>query len=213
MRKIIPAALMLTGFAILVSVFLPILESQLNFDANQPLILLDPTGRSVVHASSSENDTQVGTWFEGKAPLEKTATPNKVSYYTLSMPRLKLENVSVQINGTDLTKNAIQYPGTSLPGTYGNTVIFGHSTLAQLYKVGDPLSIFNPIIKAKVGDEINIYYDGIHYRYVVKSVEEIKPTQIEVLAQHYDRYELTLITCTPLGTFLHRFVVHAELVN
>lgn len=212
MRKIIPAALMLTGIAILVSVFLPIAASQMNYDVNQPLVLLDPT-RSTVHASNNENDTQVGTWFQGQPPLEKTAIPSKVAYYTLSMPKLKLENVSVQINGTDLTKNAIQYPGTSLPGTRGNTVIFGHSTLAQLYKVGDPLSIFNPIVKAKVGDEINIYYDGIHYRYLVKSTEEIKPTHIEVLAQNYDRYDLTLITCTPLGTFLHRFVVHAELVN
>jgi len=210
MKKIIPAALILTGLAVLTSVFVPIISSQLSHNANESIILLDPMG-GTVHAST--NYGEAGSWFEGQAPLEKTITQSKISYYTLSIPRLKLNDVTVQINGTDLFKNAIQYPGTALPGTYGNTVIFGHSTIPQLYKVGNPLSIFNPLLKIKVGDEINIYYDGISYRYIVKDTAEIKPTQIDVLAQHYDKYQLTLITCTPLGTYLYRFVVHAELVN
>ncbi len=214
MKKIIPTALVLAGVGILASVFVPIGLSQVAFKTNQPEIIIDP---SAVYASESKadkfDDTQIGTWFEGQPPLPKTVTTSKISYYTLSIPRLNLNNVTVEINGTDLKKNSIQYPGTAVPGSFGNTVIFGHSTLPQFYKVGDPVSIFNPLLKAKVGDEVIVNYDGITYRYIVKSTETIKPTKIEVLAQHFDKYELTLITCTPLGTYLNRFVVHAELIN
>ena len=34
--------------------------------------------------------------------------------------------VPVEINGPDLKKNAIQFPGTAIPGDYGNTVILDH---------------------------------------------------------------------------------------
>ena len=77
----------------------------------------------------------------------------------------------------------------------------------------DPLSIFNPLVKAKIGDEIIINYDGITYRYIIRHTAEVDPEKVEVLAQSYDRYELTLVTCTPLGTYLRRFVARAELVN
>jgi len=67
--------------------------------------------------------------------------------------------------------------------------------------------------KAQVGDEVIVKYDGITYRYVIKKTQEVRPNQIEVLTQHYDRYQLTLITCVPLGTYWRRFVATAELVN
>ena len=65
----------------------------------------------------------------------------------------------------------------------------------------------------KKGDEITINYDGVVYRYVVRDTATVAPTKIEVLAQQFDKHELTLITCTPLGTYWKRFVVRAELVN
>lgn len=214
MRKLLPTVLILLGVGILLSVFMPIGLSQLAFAYNTPDVIVDPTaGKIETDVSAVADDTQVNNWFAGQPPLPSTVKPSKITYYTLSIPSVNLNDVTVEINGTDLAKNAIQYPGTAVPGTYGNTVIFGHSTLAQLYKVGNPLSIFNPLLKVKVGDEVDINYDGVAYRYIIRNTAEIKPTDIEVLAQRYDRYELTLITCTPLGTFFHRFVARAELVN
>ncbi|KKU74667.1 MAG: hypothetical protein UX99_C0008G0001, partial [Candidatus Amesbacteria bacterium GW2011_GWB1_47_26] len=54
---------------------------------------------------------------------------------------------------------------------------------------------------------------GVTYKYIVRNITEVDPSQIEVLAQRYDKNELTLITCVPLGTYLRRFVARAELVN
>lgn len=206
MRKLLPTALIIIGVGILAGVFMPIGLSQLAFAYNTPDVIVDPT-------ADKADDTQVNNWFAGQPPVVKPTNSSKISYYTLSIPAVNLNDVTVEINGTDLAKNAIQYPGTAVPGSFGNTVVFGHSTLAQLYKVGNPLSIFNPLLKIKVGDEVDVNYDGVSYRYIVRNTAEVKPTNIEVLAQRYDRYELTLITCTPLGTFFHRFVARAELVN
>ena len=216
MRRYASLILVISGLIILASVIVPIGLSNLSF-LSKPKFL-DPTAValspipfvSTILGATTSDYTQSSAWFPTAA---FSPTPSRVGYYTLSIPSLNMYDVSVEINGENLKKNAIQFPGTAIPGTYGNTVIFGHSTLPQLYKPGDPVSIFNPLPKIKSGAEIIIRYDGVTYKYVVRSTTEVKPAQIEVLAQRYDRFELTLITCVPLGTYLRRFVARAELVN
>lgn len=207
---------MVIGGGVIAIVAGPIGWQQLQFGLRPKLI--DPTvvsGNAAVLAASiisgGADYTDSATWFPA-APA-RPASPSKVRYYTLSIPSLNMYDVSVEINGTDLKKNTIHYADTALPGNYGNTVIFGHSTLPQLYRPNDPISIFNPLPKIKRGDEVVINYDGVTYRYAVRETAEVLPTQIEVLAQRYDKNELTLITCVPLGTYLRRFVARAELVN
>lgn len=216
MRRFLSLSLVLMGLVILLSVFIPIGLSQLSFSL-QPR-LLDPTAVALVPAPfvasvlgvTTPDYTQPATWFPAAST---TPSVSRVRYYTLSIPRLNLQNIPVEINGTDLKKNPIQFSGTALPGDFGNTVIFGHSTLPALYKPNDPISVFIPLPKIKVGDAVTIQYDGVTYKYIVKSTAEVDPSQIEVLAQRYDKNELTLITCVPLGTYLRRFVARAELVN
>jgi sortase A len=211
MKKYISVLLMFAGVVMLGSVLVPIGISQINQSLRVTDPIIDPT--SVVSAASTDPDfTSPSSWFETPT-LKASIVSSKVSYYTLSIDRVGIDHVSVEINGEDLKKNAIQYPGTALPGVPGNTVIFGHSTLSQLYKPYDPVSIFNPVVKTKVGDEIVINYDGVTYRYIIRETLIVKPSQVEVLAQHENKYELTLITCTPLGTYLNRFIARAELVN
>lgn len=216
MRRLIPVLLIVIGGGIIISVAGPIGWQQLQFGLRPKLI--DPTvvsGNAAVLAASiisgGGDYTDSAAWFPA-APA-RPATLSKVRYYTLTIASLDIHDLSVEINGTDLKKNPIQYTGTATPGNYGNTVIFGHSTLPQLYKPGNPLSAFNFVPQIERGAEILINYDGITYRYVVRETAEVLPTQIEVLAQRYDKNELTLITCVPLGTYLRRFVARAELVN
>lgn len=218
--KKISLGISLLGLLILIVTLGPIGFYQLN-GLLQPK-LIDPTkvsriaifDESSVLAANDSNTvdyTNSKNWFEGANT--NAVTSSRVNYYTVSVPSLNINNVTVEINGTDLKKNAIQFPGTAVPGTYGNTVIFGHSTLPQLYRPGSFLSEFTPLPEIKKGAEIIINYDGVTYRYVVRDTAVVKPSQIEVLAQRYDKYELTLITCVPLGTYLNRFIARAELVN
>ncbi|KKS32181.1 MAG: sortase family protein [Candidatus Amesbacteria bacterium GW2011_GWA2_42_12] len=216
MKRLLSRLMVVSGLILLGTVLIPITFSGISYGLKPKL--LDPTEVSqnpIFIASSvlgtSVDYTQASNWFSGTTTSTKISS--KIGYYTLSIPAVKMQNISVQIDGQDLKKNAIQFPNTAPPGTFGNTVIFGHSTLAALYKPGDPISLFVPLLKVKKGDEITINYDGVVYRYVVRDTATVAPTKIEVLAQQFDKHELTLITCTPLGTYWKRFVVRAELVN
>lgn len=210
MKKIAPLLLVFSGIFLLLAVIVPLSYNQVKYLLS-PKKLLDPTSTSVLGQQTVSDYTDLGSWFNTIPPV--TNTLSKVSFYTISIPSVGMKDEVVEINGDNLKEGALQYPGTALPGTFGNTVVFGHSTTPFLYKPHDPLSIFNPLLSAKVGDEIVINYDGITYRYIIRHTIEVDPEKVEVLAQSYDKYELTLVTCTPPGTYLRRFVARAELVN
>lgn len=219
MRKFVPLGMILIGLGLLSSVVFPMVFSTLKFSLFGQPELFDPTAVSglpmprivnVLGVATSDY-SQANTWFE--APHMPAPVVSKVKFFSISIPRVGILDVPVEVNGADLRKNAIHFPGSALPGTLGNAVIFGHSALPQFYTKDNPLTIFNPLLKAKIGDEILVKFDGITYRYTIKETKEVTPEQISVLAQRYDKNELTLITCVPLGTYWRRFVAHAELAS
>lgn len=155
--------------------------------------------------------TKASNWFVGQTPEQSTDT--NVRYYTLSIPKLRIENATTEIGGEDLSKNLVQYKGTAAPGRVGNAVVFGHSILPQFYNPKNYMSIFSTLPTLRIGDEILVDYDGIHYKFVISEMTEVGPSDIGVLAQPNDRPHLTLITCVPPGTYLRRLVVRAELAS
>lgn len=216
MRRAVSIMIFGIGILLVGVVLVPFLISQFNYILNRKIVMIDPSVRSNFQTPQvlGVNDSEfysASQWFSNM-PVN-SPTISKVNFYKLSVPSVGIDGVSIEINGDDLKNGPIQYPGTAIPGTFGNTVIFGHSTSPFLYKADNPLSVFNPLLKVKLGDDISLYYDGITYRYRVQHIAEMEPDKIEVLAQRYDKYELTLVTCTPLGTYLRRFVVRAELIN
>lgn len=92
--------------------------------------------------------------------------------------------------------------GSALPGTVGNTVMAGHAGLRG--------AVFRDLGALKSGDEIIIEAGGWNYRYEVREVTSVWPTQIEVLAPTPTPV-LTLITCTAWDT--QRLIVVADLVD
>lgn len=213
--RFVPQVVILAGLIMLANVLIPITLPLLK---SKPK-LIDPSAVSAapnvfvvnVLGVSHQDNRSPQSWFELPASTSITPIPSKLKYFTISIPRLGMDNITVEINGTDLQKNAIHFPGTVLPGSFGNSVIFGHSSLPQLYRPENPVTIFNPLLDAQIGDQILVNHDGVNYTYIVKDIVEVNPSQVEVLSQKYDRHQLTLITCTPLGTYWKRFVVKAEL--
>lgn len=211
--KLLPLCLMLFGLVLIVSVIAPIAVPRPGSKLIDPTdvsefplpVVVDEFGSPTQLSNSSE-------WFTAPISLPP-AKVTSVRYFSLAIPRLKLLNVPVEVNGADLKTNAIHYPGTALPGEYGNSVVFGHSALPQFYTKDNPLTVFNSLVDARVGDEIIVNFDGITYRYLVTKITEITPSQVEVLTQSFDRRALTLITCVPLGTYWHRLVIHAEIAK
>jgi sortase A len=157
--------------------------------------------------------TKASNWFVGGAEKEDFSA-SKVGFYTLSIPKLDIENATVAIGGEDLSKSLIQYPGTSLPGKIGNAVIFGHSILPKFYDPKNYLAIFSTLPTLEKGDEIRISYDGVSYLYRVEDMFEVLPTDLEVLEQDKNASYLSLVTCTPPGDprKLKRLIVRAKIV-
>lgn len=181
------------------------LTASLNF-ANYVL------GASIDLKENLKDFTDASLWFPAIAKLSIPEKKEiKIKKYTLSIPKLNIENAKVIVGGNDLNKSLIQFMPKSLPGEPGNVVIFGHSTLPQLYRKGDYKSIFTYLHTLEKGDEIFVKVGPLRYVYEVKDMFVIDPDQTEVLQQITDNSYLTLITCTPPGTYWKRLVIKAQL--
>jgi sortase A len=187
----------ISGLIILAGVLYPIVSYDTKFASNYDS-LLSPVSEKKETTIEEVDYTRASNWFVGGATKEDF-TSSKVEYYTISIPKLKIENAAVAIGGDDLSEHIIQYPGTALPGKRGNSALFGHSILPIFYNPKDYLSIFSLLPTLSKGDEILVDYDGIFFKYVVETMFEVLPTDIQVLDQDTTDSFLTLVTCVPPG--------------
>lgn len=212
--KVVAILFVLLGTGLIASATLPIAQYEfLSHKTGRQRQFLSPIAAGKVAASSKPyplNLTSAANWFVGAPQLGEVTS--KVKYYNVSVPRLKIEGAVAEIGGDDLSKSLIHFKGTSLPGKPGNAVIFGHSTLPQLFNAKNYLTIFSYLPDLNKRDEIKVEYDGIAYTYRVEQVFEVAPDAIEILEQRMDDSYLTLVTCVPPGTYLRRLVVKARIV-
>lgn len=217
-KKIFASFFLFSGIFLFLSAVLPILQFQFGYSTkfNQILNPLSPQfyNRSGSVLGDLNTDyTQLSNWFESDpAQSISSSLPNySLSSYYVSIPKLKIKDAEVIFGSTDLKKSLIHYPKTALPGQYGSPVIFGHSVLPQFFNPESYLTIFSTLFKLKQGDEIFVSYDQIQYKYLVEEMFEVQPTDLSVLEQRFDDRYLTLITCSPPGTYLRRLIIRARL--
>ncbi|MBI5356287.1 sortase [Candidatus Collierbacteria bacterium] len=198
--------------------YFAIISPQLNSGRNMLSALPSTTNSQILGSNNFTpavyrqlDYTKPENWFpEAGYPSQNIS---KITSYNISVPKIRIDNMTVIIGGTDLSKSLIQYPGTANPGELGAPVIFGHSILRQFYNPKNYMSIFSTIMTLEYGDEIKIKFDGINYVYKVVDKIEVKPEDVQILEQKYNGRYLKLVTCVPEGTYLRRGVVIAELVN
>jgi len=111
-----------------------------------------------------------------------------------------------------LQMGVVHYPGTARPGQAGNFFVTGHSSYYP-WSPGKYKTVFARLNDLEVNDEYWVYYGGDKYRYIVRSKEEVKPTNVNVLDQPVSKRMATLMTCTPVGTTLRRLIVSAEEID
>jgi len=164
------------------------------------------------YSNNLSDFTQANIWFPTSS-LPTSQNEVKLKHYTLSIPRLNLYDLSVDVGGNDLSKTLIHYLPTSLPGQYGNVAIFGHSTLPQLYNPKDYKTVFTYLPQMDIGDKVIAQVEGKKYTYEVSDIFIVDPDQVSVLDQQFNESYISLITCVPPGTHLQRLVVKARLVR
>lgn len=216
-KKVFASLLLCLGVFFFASAIFPILKFQIQYSVNftqliNPLSLQNYNNSNSILGSVTTDYTQISNWFEsGSSNSNQIFSNTEASTYFISIPELKITNAVVTMNSMDLKKSLIQYPQTALPGQLGNTVVFGHSVLPQFFNSKNYLTIFSTLYRLKQGDIILVDYDNSQYKYVVDEMYEVKPTDLSVLEQRYDKKTLTLITCSPPGTYLRRLIIKASL--
>ncbi|MBI4080258.1 MAG: sortase [Candidatus Levybacteria bacterium] len=225
-RKIVRFAgllLAITGFLSMLYLFFPLLSWELYFKSAQassgittPIpytkVLTKNIIQGLLQASAQSlqgiDYTNASNWFP---TYQEKKINKKISSYTITIPKINIANAYVSTTDYDLSKHLVHFGGTALPPEKGNAVIFGHSTLPQLYNPKDYKTIFANIHSLKVGDTMHVNVDGISYVYRIFRIRVVKPDDTSVLAQNYDDSYLTIITCTPPGTIWMRLIIEARL--
>lgn len=221
--KAISILLSLSGLILLLYTMFPLISWQIYFapifhtqDIQIPIpkttvVAKNDLSTLVVNASEAvfgADYTNAKNWF----PSFETKKSNKETlFYTLSIPKLGINNATVSTNDYDLSKHLINYPGTEIPPNNGNAVIFGHSTLPQLFNTADYKTIFATLYKIEVGDEVFTVIQNVSYKYRVTGIIVVDADDTSLLTQQYDDSYLTLVTCTPPGTTWKRLVVKTRL--
>lgn len=155
-------------------------------------------------------DTNAQNWIPA-SPFKEVKISTQLTYYFLSIPRLKIDNAIVSTVDVDLSQHLVNFPGTSIPPVKGNAVIFGHSTLPQLYDPKNYKTIFANLHTMVVGDEIMVNSNNFVYKYKIYNISITEPTDTSYMSQESDDSYLTIVTCTPPGTIWKRLIIRARL--
>lgn len=221
LRLIIAYSFLSIGLGTLFFVLFPIFKYQIQYSRRFEKIInplstafYNQSSGSILGEFSGSDYTQLNNWFVSSPSLssENTHRDSSTNSYYISIPSLKIDRALVKADSMDLKASLIQYPETAFPGQLGNSVIFGHSVLPQFFNPKSYLTIFSTLFKLDKGDEILIDYDNITYKYLVEDIYEIQPDDFSVLEQRYDGRYLTLITCSPPGTYLRRLVIKTKIM-
>lgn len=152
-------ALSFVGVSIMLYIFMPLILWQLTLapvfasqDISAPIPKQTVVSKSTIQsllATTFQNFegvdyTNADNWFPGYASHPK-GTLRTTSYF-ISIPKLHITNAFVSAIDNDLSKHLVHFGGTALPPDKGTAVIFGHSTLPQLFDVNNyktilPISI------------------------------------------------------------------------
>ena len=221
--NLLPLGTSIIGLVLILSVVWPIVYYEiLGNQTSSPTTdtgllnpLADSSSLAVLAATpkivGSLDYTHASNWFPNSPVTTQAIRPIGPNSYTLSIPKLNIENAQVIIGSDDLSKSLVHYNETALPGQLGSPVIFGHSILPQFYNPKNYMSIFSTLPTLEKGDQIIVNYDGISYTYSVTEKQEVMPEDLWVLEQRYDSKKIKLITCVPPGLKTKRLVVTAEL--
>jgi LPXTG-site transpeptidase (sortase) family protein len=162
---------------------------------------------------------QIISWIHPSGSSNMSIVPDEKSQ-NLGADRVVIPTINVDAplitDMRDTTESKVQaslqhgvvnFGPTALPGQ-GNAVVVGHSS-NNVWSPGDYKFVFSLLERMKKGDKIYVVYKNMRYTYTVASTKVVQPTDISVL-QPTGKSQLTLITCTPVGTSLRRFVVIAD---
>lgn len=217
------ALFILIGSSILIYIISPFISWHLYFSPvfasgeltipipKTTIVSKEVLGSIVENASSFVNGVDykdAKAWFPS---YQTERNKTDITEYHLAIPKLNITDAIVSTTDYDLSSHLVHYGNTNLPPNLGNAVIFGHSTLPQLFNPKDYTTIFANAYKLQVDDAIIITINHVVYTYKIKTIRVVDPSDTSVFSQTLDNSYLTLVTCTPPGTTWKRLIIKSKL--
>ncbi len=179
-----------SAIIIFVATFYPVIMVELNYQLKQT------QGGLEVKRVIIPKDSDFGIVIP-KISANSKVIPNVDPY----------NNIEYQVA---LTKGVAHAMGTSLPGYAGNVFLFSHSSV-NFYEANRYNSIFYLLDKLEKGDEIDLYYKGGKFKYLVTDKKTVGAEEVKYLSGDGSKKTVTLMTCWPPGTTFKRLLVIGEL--
>lgn len=153
-------------------------------------------------ASSGEQSDYLVPQAAVPLPAARDPRPQRLLMPSIGVDT-PIKEVFVENGAWQVAEYAAGYHhGTALPGQNGNTVMAGHAGLRG--------AVFAALGNLSIGDEVTVETGDWRYRYRVREVKAVWPTQVSVMDPTATPV-LTLITCTNWDT--QRLIVIADLVD
>jgi sortase A len=157
---------------------------------------------SYTPAEPSDSTLPAALPFLKLAPIVSGLDPLLIG--RLEIPRLGLTAMVREGVGSATLRKAVGHvPGSALPGAPGNFVVAGHRD-----------SFFRGLRLVQTGDEIRVRTRNGAFRYHVRALSVVDPTDVDAMQPTVDRV-CTLVTCFPfdyVGPAPRRFIVRADLI-
>lgn len=210
--KIFSLGFLFLGMFILMQVVLPIVSFQLwelgqKIESNTNFVSPQSGGGQAVLGVSIENKDNF-SFFVSKNIRQHTLS---YSRFSISVPKLKIDDLSVDVDSNDLSSGLIHLPGVSLPGERGNVFISGHSALSPLFSLKK--AAFANLKDLKKGDQIILEAEGTKFIYQVETLKVVDPKDLSVInpPDKMGRF-VTLMTCVPPGLNFKRLIVLGKML-
>lgn len=178
------------GFAIFVAIFYPVISVEFNYQLDKS------QGKLVVKREIKPLDSQFGIVIPkigANAKIIPNVNPYNAKEYQAA-----------------LTGGVAHAQLTVFPGEVGNMFLFSHSSVnfleAQKYN-----SVFYLLYKMEKGDEIDLYFNGVKFKYLVTEKKTVSQDDVKYLQGEGQKKTVTLMTCWPPGTTYKRLLVIGEL--
>jgi LPXTG-site transpeptidase (sortase) family protein len=208
--KLISLGFLSIGIFLLLQVVLPLIYFQ--------ICAIEQKYSSGILITPGTKDTQVlGISVQTKDNFSafvstlKRETEASYKTFSLTVPKLKIEQAKVEVDSNDLSDGLVHLPGSALPGEKGNVFVSGHSALSQLFSFKKAL--FLNLTDLKKGDEIVVETAGAKFRYQVSEIKVVDPKATSVInaPEPLGRY-ISLMTCVPPGLNFKRLVVLGKMI-
>jgi sortase A len=137
------------------------------------------------------------------APADENADEPVVELGTIEIPKLGVAATLYEgIRLPTFDRGPGHWPGTAMPGEFGNAVVGGHRTSKS--------KPFRHLDQLVPGDEVRFTTAAGTFVYRVTSTEIVDPYETRVVNQN-PGFSATLFACHPVGSTKERIVVHLTL--